>query len=148
MDSCFMAIVNLPPRATYQEWLGDVKKNHPSLKLTAKASENRPGPKRKLVFQPSIFRCKLLVSGRVIQIHWDGSSLAPLKTNKEPENHRFERETHLNQTTFIFRFQPLVFGGNSSSKRPVFWWSWRAGQVTTKNHGNLRYTPQSYPPPQ
>ena len=28
--------------------------------------ENRPGPKRKLVFQPSIFRCKLLVSGRAI----------------------------------------------------------------------------------
>ena len=28
----------------------------PSLKLTAKASENRPGPKRKLVFQPSIFQ--------------------------------------------------------------------------------------------
>ena len=25
--------------------------------LTAKAPENRPGPKRKLVFQPSIFRC-------------------------------------------------------------------------------------------
>jgi len=27
-----------------------------SLKLTAKAPENRQGPKRKLVFQPSIFR--------------------------------------------------------------------------------------------
>ncbi len=36
-----------------------------SLKLTAKAPKNKPGPKRKLVFQPSIFRCKLLVSGRV-----------------------------------------------------------------------------------
>ena len=28
-----------------------------SLKLTAKGPENRPGPKRKLIFQPSIFRC-------------------------------------------------------------------------------------------
>ena len=38
----------------------------PSLKLTAKAPENRPGTKRKLVFQPSIFRCyTVLVSGRV-----------------------------------------------------------------------------------
>ena len=36
-----------------------------SLKLTAKAPENRPGPKRKFVFQPSIFRCELLVSGSV-----------------------------------------------------------------------------------
>ena len=37
----------------------------PSLKLTAKAPENRPGPNRKVVFQPSIFRGDLLVSGRV-----------------------------------------------------------------------------------
>ena len=29
------------------------------------APENRPGPKRKLIFQPSIFRCEPLVSGRV-----------------------------------------------------------------------------------
>ncbi len=28
-----------------------------SLKLTSKAAENRPGPKRKLVFQPSMLRC-------------------------------------------------------------------------------------------
>ena len=28
------------------------------------APENRPGPKRKLVVQPSIFRCKLAVSFR------------------------------------------------------------------------------------
>ena len=27
-------------------------------------------PKRKLVFQPSIFRCELLVSGRVIFVTW------------------------------------------------------------------------------
>ncbi len=37
----------------------------PSLKLTAKAPENRPGPKRKLILQPFIFRCELLVSARV-----------------------------------------------------------------------------------
>ena len=44
----------------------------PSLKLIAKAPENGPGPKRKLVFQPSIFRCKLLVSGRVSdEFDWD-----------------------------------------------------------------------------
>ncbi len=40
-----------------------------SLKLTAKAPENRPGPKRKraLVVQPSIFRGKLAVSFREIR---------------------------------------------------------------------------------
>ena len=37
-----------------------------SLNLTAKAPENEKNPKRKLIFQPSIFRCKLLVSGRVV----------------------------------------------------------------------------------
>ena len=36
-----------------------------SLKLTANAPENRPKPNRKVVFQPSIFRGELLVSGRV-----------------------------------------------------------------------------------
>ena len=33
------------------------KKHVPSLKLAANAPENRPGPKRKFIFQPSIFRC-------------------------------------------------------------------------------------------
>ena len=42
--------------------LGWVSSVH-SLKLTAKASENRPKPKRKVVSQPSIFRGELLVSG-------------------------------------------------------------------------------------
>ena len=32
----------------------------PSLKLTANAPENRPGPKRKFISQPSIFRGELL----------------------------------------------------------------------------------------
>ena len=36
-------------------------RNLPSLKLTAKAPENRPGNKGKLGFRPSIFRCELLV---------------------------------------------------------------------------------------
>ena len=36
-----------------------------TLKLTANAPENRPGPRRKHIFQPSIFRCELLVSGSV-----------------------------------------------------------------------------------
>ena len=43
----------------------------PSLKLTAKAPENKPKrPKRNVVFQPSIFRCyaNMLVSGSVIPI--------------------------------------------------------------------------------
>ena len=35
---------------------GCVDQNYPKLKLTAKAPETRPGPKRKLIFQPSIFR--------------------------------------------------------------------------------------------
>ena len=30
----------------------------PSLKLTANAPVDRPGPKRKIIFQPSIFRCE------------------------------------------------------------------------------------------
>ena len=38
-------------------WEGEKTYNVHSLKLTAKAPENRPGPKRKLIFQPSIFRC-------------------------------------------------------------------------------------------
>ena len=36
-----------------------------SLKLTAIAPENRPSQKERIVFQPSIFRGELLVSGRV-----------------------------------------------------------------------------------
>ena len=32
---------------------------------TNMAPENRPGRKRKIVFQPSIFRCELLVLGSV-----------------------------------------------------------------------------------
>ena len=38
------------------------------LKLTAKAPENRPSKKETIVFQPSIFRGKLLVSGTVNQL--------------------------------------------------------------------------------
>ena len=37
----------------------------PSLKLTANAPENRPSQQETIVFQPSIFRGELLVSGRV-----------------------------------------------------------------------------------
>ena len=40
----------------------------------SKAPENRPGPKRKRVFQPSIFRCEMLVSGMVTwkyEDYWD-----------------------------------------------------------------------------
>ncbi len=32
----------------------------PSLKLTAKAPENRPSQKERIIFQPTIFRCELL----------------------------------------------------------------------------------------
>ena len=42
-----------------------------SLPETSIAPENRPGPKRTLVFQPSIFRWRLLlVSGRVLFRLW------------------------------------------------------------------------------
>ncbi len=34
-------------------------------KTNQNASENRPSEKETIVFQPSIFRCELLVSGRV-----------------------------------------------------------------------------------
>ena len=51
------------------QWLPSRHDWHPgtlhSLKLTANAPENGPGPKRKLAVQPSIFRCEPLVSGRV-----------------------------------------------------------------------------------
>ena len=40
----------------------------PCGKHTAKAPENRPGPKRKLILQPSVFRGELLVSERVIVV--------------------------------------------------------------------------------
>ncbi len=43
-----------------------IQKKVPSLKLTVKTPENSPGPKRKLILQPSIFRCeRLLVLGSV-----------------------------------------------------------------------------------
>ena len=44
----------------------------PSPETTAKAPWEEAGPKRKVVFQPSNFRCKLLVSGRV-----DGAKVSP-----------------------------------------------------------------------
>ena len=37
-----------------------------TLPRTNVAPENRPSQKETIVFQPSIFRCKLLVSGRVV----------------------------------------------------------------------------------
>ena len=43
-----------------------VRKVLPSLKLTANAPENRPSQKETIVFQPSIFRGEMLVSGRVV----------------------------------------------------------------------------------
>ena len=43
-----------------------VRKVLPSLKLTAKAPENRPSQKGTIVFQPSIFRGEMFVSGRVV----------------------------------------------------------------------------------
>ena len=43
---------------------------HESMKQTANAPKNRQSPKRKRIFQPSIFRCELLllVSGRVLDV--------------------------------------------------------------------------------
>ena len=47
-----------------------------TLPKTNIAPENRPGPKRKLVFQPSIFGCKLFVSGMVSSmVFWEDSPL-------------------------------------------------------------------------
>ena len=43
----------------------------PSLKLTAKVPENSPSQKETIVFQPSIFKGELLVSGRVDNL-WVG----------------------------------------------------------------------------
>ena len=69
----------------------------PTLQLTSKAPEDRPGPKRKIVFQPSTFRCKLLVLGRATPKYYrniaDGSEI--------PNNHRFDGY----KTLKIMRFQ-------------------------------------------
>ena len=61
-----------------------LKNTHPG-NWTAKALENRPGPERKLVFQPSIFRGELLVSGR--DKH---KNFTPRKTNMSPKNQWLE----------------------------------------------------------
>ena len=55
-----------------------------SLKLTWHLKIGHP--KRKVVFQPSIFRCELLVSGRVCHHSQDGPGIAIItwKTHKEP----------------------------------------------------------------
>ena len=65
---------------TFPQSLGWTLKNdvwhHPrndkTLPETNISPENRPKPKRKVVFQPSIFRCELLVSGRVTRIFMAG----------------------------------------------------------------------------
>ena len=49
--------------------LGGLRSQIPSLKLTWHLKIGRP-PKRKLVFQPAIFRCELLVSERVAIHFW------------------------------------------------------------------------------
>ena len=43
----------------------DGEDNEDTLPETNIAPENRPSQKETIVFQPSIFRCELLVSGRV-----------------------------------------------------------------------------------
>ena len=57
-ESCWVSLEQ------WQESLGYL----PLLKLIANAPENRPKPKRKLIFQPSIFRFELSVSGTVVYI--------------------------------------------------------------------------------
>ncbi len=55
----------------YRDTWWPKKWNTRTLKLTAKAPENRPGPQEeRIVFQASVFRCDLLVSGRVNIIHF------------------------------------------------------------------------------
>ena len=51
-------------RQMTQQWHSHEEKPVHSVKLTAKAPENRPHPERKFIFQPSVFRCKLAVSFR------------------------------------------------------------------------------------
>ena len=46
--------------SNFKWWIGKPR----NLKLTANAPENGPGPKRKLIFQPSIFKGKLALSFR------------------------------------------------------------------------------------
>ncbi len=46
----------------------NVRNDLPSLKLIAKTPENRPSQKETIVFQPSIFRGELLVSGSVMPL--------------------------------------------------------------------------------
>ena len=62
-----------------------------SLKLneTNIAPENRPSSKETIVFQPSIFRGELLVSGRVLYI------------NSHPKQKKVERMVHLKSWWFL-----------------------------------------------
>ena len=76
----------------------------PSLKLTAKAPENWPSQKETIVFQPSISRCELLVSGRVIpQNVWNLVSSSPCKP----------LETDGADNGFAFALYKIPFTGKS-----------------------------------
>ncbi len=73
-----------------------------TLKLTAKVPENRPGPKRKVVFQPSIFRGELLVSKRV--------PVTLKQTAKAPETLGSDSSFLLGPFGLPGRCELLVFG--------------------------------------
>ena len=85
-----------------------------SLKLTANAPENRQNPKRKFIFEPSIFRCELLVSWRVEQLNDpvvpDEFVLATVGKRRVPDpnfpyekSHLFHRSfVHFEENTFCF----------------------------------------------
>ena len=87
------------------------------------APENRPGPKRKLVFQPSIFRCELLVSGRVnahTQCFLQVSNCASFAIVATHVSHDHQVQKYLPrkwptwaslQGTFMWSYVKLVFSG-------------------------------------
>ena len=107
------------------------------------APENRPFQKETIVFQPSIFRCELLVSGRVDR-HRDFcfcqdvffTKMDPQNRHQPPPVARGLRQCR-SSSSLAMALPPQMgldpFG------------SWAKSKKNSNTHGNLRYPPQSYP---
>ena len=106
-----------------------------SLKLTANAPENRPGPKRKFIFQPSIFRGELAVSLREDIWFKDTKETRPCwevifakisQTKRryhigDPGTHTQLEELHPRKLTWISEMMGLG-KGDSGFKYGHFWY--------------------------
>ena len=64
----FCSLLNISESDDFVLFPAALVRNTPELTLpetNSKSSENGPGPKKKFIFQPSIFRGEILVLGRV-----------------------------------------------------------------------------------